>query len=144
MTDIANLSNVAYKKGNWMRYTLWGLASLCIAILIYTFINVMNTEVSANVPDGYKFSVSNDYHTRVRTTYYVYEDKILVEDEGFNDDSVDRTVKIYDDINTDLLQLDVEDTIEICEYGSCSQVPKVLVTIKQLLSRKVGREYIGL
>ncbi|MBR3256139.1 hypothetical protein IKG10_00480 [Candidatus Saccharibacteria bacterium] len=120
------------------------MASLCIAILIYTFINVMNTEVSANVPDGYKFSVSNDYHTRVRTTYYVYEDKILVEDEGFNDDSVDRTVKIYDDINTDLLQLDVEDTIEICEYGSCSQVPKVLVTIKQLLSRKVGREYIGL
>ena len=144
MTDIANISNVAYKKGNWMRYTLWGLAGICIAILIYTFINMMNTEVSATVPEGYKFSVSNDYHTKVRTTYYVYDDKILVEDEGFNDDSVDRTVKIYDGINTDPLQLDSEDTIEVCEYGSCSQVPKVLVTIKQLLSRRVGREYIGL
>ena len=144
MTDISKLSNVAYKKGNLMRYTLWGLASVCIAILIYTFISMMNSEVSASVPEGYKFSVTSDYHTRVRTTYYVYNDKILVEDEGFNEDSVDRSVMIYEGINTDSLKLDTEDTIDVCEYGTCSNVPKVLAVIKQLLSRKIGREYIGL
>lgn len=143
MTDIANLTNVAYKKGNLMRYTLWGLAAVCIGILIYTFTTTMNSEVSASVPDGYKFSVSSDYNTRVRTTYYVYDDKILVEDEGFNDDSVDRVVMIYDGVNTDSLKLDPEDTIQVCKYGTCSQVPKVFAVIKQLLSRKIGREYIG-
>lgn len=144
MTDIARLSNVAYKKGNIMRYALWGLAGICIAILIYTFINMMNSEVSATVPEGYKFSVSSNYHTKVRTTYYVYDDKILVEDEGFNDDSVNRSVMIYEGINTESLKLDTEDTIEVCEYGTCDNIPKVLVVIKQLLSRRIGREYIGL
>lgn len=144
MTDIAKLSNVAYKKGNLMRYTFWGLAGVCIAILIYTFISMMNSEVSATVPEGYKFSVASDYHTKVRTTYYVYDDKILVENEGFNEDSVDRSVMIYEGINTDSLKLDTEDTIDVCEYGTCSNVPKVLAVIKQLLSRKIGREYIGL
>ena len=46
MTNIANINNVAYKKGNWMRYTLWGLAAICIIALIVAFINIMN-EASA-------------------------------------------------------------------------------------------------
>lgn len=144
MTNISNLSNVAYKKGNVLRYTLWGLAAVCIVVLIYTFITTMNSEVSASVPDGYRFSVSSDYGTKVRTTYYIYDDKILVEEEGFKSDSVDRTVMVYDNINTSSLSMERDDTIEVCEYGSCNQVPKVLAVIKQILSRRVGREYIGL
>jgi hypothetical protein len=144
LTDIAKLSNVAYKKGNLMRYTLWGLAAICIAILIYTFISVMNCEVSATVPEGYKFSVSSSYNTNVRTTYYVYDDKVIVESEGFKEDVVDRSLMIYGSVNTSSLELNPEDTMELCEYGSCTQVPKVFVVIKNLLVHKIGREYIGL
>ncbi len=146
MTDIAKLSNVAYKKGNWMRYTLWGLAAICIGILIHAFITTMNGEISAPVPDGYRFSVVDNYAegSKVRTSYYVYDDKILVVDESFDDDGVNRVVMIYDNVNTDTLHLDSDDKIEICELGSCGAYPKVLATIKKILSRKVGREYIGL
>jgi hypothetical protein len=144
LTDIANLSNVAYKKGNWMRYTLWGLAAICIAILIYTFVNTVNGDVSAAVPEGYRFSVTDNYveGSKVRTRYYVYDDKIFVEDESFDDDTVNRVIMIYDGINTTSLQYDT-DTIELCELGACREKPKILATIKSLISRRIGREYIG-
>ena len=146
MTNIAKLSNVAYKKGDWMRYTLWFLAAVCIGILIHTFITTMNGEVSASVPDDYRFAIVNNYAegSKIRTSYYVYDDKILVVDESFDDNGVNRSVMIYDNVNTDTLYLDSDDTTEICELGSCGAYPKVLATIKSLLSRKVGREYIGL
>lgn len=145
MTNIAKINSVAYKKGNWMRYVLWGLAAICIGVLIYAFVNTMNGEVSASVPEGYKFAVINNYSegSKVRTSYYVYDDRILVVDESFDDNEVNRVVMVYDDINTDPLFLDVDDTTEICELGSCGAYPKVLSTIKSLTSRKMGREYIG-
>ena len=144
MTNIANLSNVAYKKGNWMRYTLWALAAVCIAALLSTFVSAMNGEISAAVPEGYKFAVTDNYTegSRVRTRYYVYDDKILVEDESFENDVVNRTILIYDGINTTSLKYD-SDTIEYCELGACLEKPKILATIKSLISRKIGREYIG-
>lgn len=146
MTNISQISNVAYKKGNWMRYTLWFLAAVCIGILIQTFITTINGEVSASVPDNYRFSITDNYAegSHLRTSYYVYDDKILVVDEGFQNDEVNRSVMIYDGINTQSLYLDSEDTTEICELGSCGVYPKVLLTIKSLLSRRTGREYIGL
>ena len=146
MTNIAKLSNVAYKKGNWMRYTLWTLAAICIGVLLQTFITMMSGQVSAVVPDDYRFAIVNNYGeaSRVRTSYYVYSDKILVVDESIDKDGLNRTVMIYDNIATDTLYLDSEDTTEICELGSCGAYPKVLATIKSLLSRKIGREYIGL
>ena len=145
MTVIAKLSNVAYKKGNWMRYTLWALAGICIGVLIYTFINTMNSNVSASVPEGYRFSVTDNYveGSNIRTNYYVYDDHILVEDESVIDNTVNRSVMIYDDINTTSLKYDAE-TMELCELGACSEKPRILATIKALISRKIGREYIGL
>ncbi len=144
MTDIAKISNVAYKKGNWMRYTLWVLAAICIGALIRTFVSTMNGEVSAAVPDGYRFSVTDNYTegSKVRTRYYVYDDKIVVEDESIEKDKVNRTVLIYDNVNTVGLQYD-EETIQLCELGACREKPKILATIKNLISRKIGREYIG-
>lgn len=144
MTDIAKISNVAYKKGNWMRYTLWVLAAICIGTLIRTFVSTMNGEVSAAVPDGYRFSVTDNYTegSKVRTRYYVYDDKIVVEDESIEKDKVNRTVLIYDNVNTVGLQYD-EETIQLCELGACREKPKILATIKNLISRKIGREYIG-
>ena len=145
MTDIAKLSNVAYKKGSWMRYTLWGLAAICIGILIYTFVSTMNGNVSASVPEGYRFLVTDNYTegSNIRTRYYVYDDKIMVEDESIIDETVSRSVLIYDNIKTDTLQYG-DDTIELCELGACREKPKILATIKSLISRKIGREYIGL
>lgn len=145
MTDIAKLSNVAYKKGNWMRYSLWALAAICIGVLVYSFITMMNSEVSASVPEGYKFSITDNYveGSNIRTRYYVYDDKILVEDESIVGDKLNRSVLIYDGFNTSSLQYD-EETIELCELGSCNEKPRILATIKSLISRKIGREYIGL
>lgn len=146
MSGAAELTAVAYKKGNWMRYTLWGLAAIAIAVLIFTFINTMSEGISAAIPEGYKFAVTNNYNegSKVRTTYYVYDEYILVEDESFEDEKTNRVVMIYEGINTDSLTLDEEDKTEICELGSCRSHPKVLATIKNLISRKMGREYIGL
>lgn len=145
MTDIAKLSNVAYKKGNLMRYSLWALAAICIGVLVYSFITMMNGDVSASVPEGYRFSVTDNYieGSNIRTRYYVYDDKIIVEDESINDDVVNRSVLVYDDVNTMPLRYD-ENTIELCELGTCREKPKILATIKSLISRKIGREYIGL
>lgn len=144
MTDIANISNVAYKKGNWMRYSLWALAAICIVTLIYTFISTINGEVSAAVPEGYRFSVTDNYieGSNIRTRYYVYDDKIIVEDESTVDGKVNRSLLIYDNVSTTGLQYD-DDTIELCELGACREKPKILATIKRLISRKIGREYIG-
>lgn len=138
------LTSVAYKKGNWMRYTLWGFAAVCIGVLICVFVNAMNGEVSAAVPEGYRFSVTDNYTegSHVRTRYYVYDDKIIVEDESFNDDTVNRAVLIYENISTATLKYD-NDTIELCELGACLEKPKILAVIKKLISRKIGREYIG-
>ena len=105
----------------------------------------MSGNVSASVPEGYRFSVTDNYveGSKNRTTYYIYDDRILVEDESFNDDSVNRVVTAYDGINTASLKND-NDTMELCELGSCAEKLKILVTIKKLISRRVGREYIGL
>ncbi len=127
-----------------MRYSLWALAAICIVTLIYTFISMINGEVSATVPEGYRFSVTDNYieGSNIRTRYYVYDDKIIVEDESTVDSKVNRSLLIYDNVSTTGLQYD-DDTIELCELGACREKPKVLVTIKRLISRKIGREYIG-
>lgn len=145
MTDIAKLSNVAYKKGNWMRYSLWALAAICIGVLIYSFIAMMNGDVSASVPEDYRFVVTDNYTegSNVRTRYYVYDNKIIVEDESVVDNTVNRSVLIYESVNTATLRYD-DGTMELCELGTCSEKPKILATIKSLISRKIGREYIGL
>lgn len=130
-----------------MRYTLWALGLICIIILFLIFFNIMTSEnISATVPQGYRFSVSDNYNSsgKIRTTYYVYDNKIIVEDEGFTDNRVNRSVLIYDGINTASLEYVGSDTMELCELGSCSEKPKILATIKSLISRKIGREYIGL
>lgn len=128
-----------------MRYTLWALAAVCIGVLIYTFINTMSGDVSAAVPEGYRFSVTDNYTegSSIRTRYYVYDDKIIAEDESINDNKVNRSILVYDSINTTTLTYD-DDTVELCELGSCLEKPKILATIKSLISRKIGREYIGL
>lgn len=128
-----------------MRYTLWGLAAVCIAILFMTFFSTLNGEVSASVPEGYRFAVTDNYAdgSKVRTTYYVYDDQIFVEDESFEADSVNRTVMVYDNVKTASIVYNPDDVTLVCELGSCSDKPKALAVIKSLISRKIGREYLG-
>lgn len=129
-----------------MRYTLWGVAALCISVLFFTFFSMMTNEISAAVPEGYKFSVTDNYNegSNIRTTYYIYENRIFVEDESFESNSVSRATLVYDSINTHDLALDENDTTELCELGVCHSVPKILITIKKLIANKPSREYIGL
>lgn len=140
-----NLTTVAYKKGNFMRYTLWGLAAVCVFVLVSCFVNMMNGDISAAVPDGYRFAVVDRYAegSHLRTTYYVYDDHVIVEDESFVDNEANRTLMIYDNVNTTTLDYDPDDVTEICELGACYERPKVLAVIKRVLARKVAREYIG-
>ena len=81
-----------------MRYTLWALAAVCIGVLLYTIVDTMSSNVSAAVPEGYRFSVTDNYteNSNIRTRYYVYDDRILVEDESINDNTVNRSLLIYD------------------------------------------------
>ena len=139
------LTSVAYKKGNWMRYTLWGFAAVCIGTLIVNILGIMNSEGAVAVPEGYNFSVTDRYNGsgKVKTIYYVYDGKIIVEDESFDDDGVNRTLVVYDGLSTSGLKYDENDTAELCEFGTCKEQPKVLSVIKKLISRKIGREYIG-
>lgn len=145
---VSNLSNVAYKKGNWMRYTLWGIGAICIAVLLANFIATMNKDASTiSAPEGYRFSVTDNYNGEgdISTTYYVYDsNKIIVKDESFIDGKPNISMFIYDGISTSPLMLDETDTITICELGVCSEKPKVIAVLKRLVSNKIGREYIGL
>ena len=141
------VSTIAYKKGNWMRYTLWGLAAICIFILVFTFMKMMSSEVSASVPEGYKFAVSDEYgegDSRVHINYYVYDSQILTETEGYEKDKINRSVLIYDGVNTSNLKYNAEETTKVCYEGNCVDKPKVLTAIKKLISHKIPREYIGL
>lgn len=106
---------------------------------------MMTGEISAVVPDGYKFSITDNYAegSKLRTTYYIYDNKVFVEDESFDKKGVNRSVMIYDNINTSSLEYDKDDMMQVCELGSCYERPKVLAVIKQLISRKIGREYIS-
>ena len=144
MSDLAGMSNIAYKKGSWMRYALWGAAALCIVTLVIAFCNAMSGNISATVPEGYRFSVTdNSNDGKIHTTYYIYDDHIIVEDESNVDNITNRAMLVYDNVITTSLSYDPEDTIEICELGVCQEKPKVLAVIKNILSRKTGREYIG-
>ncbi len=138
------LTAVAYKKGNWMRYTLWGFAAICIAVLIINLLGIMHSDGVAAVPEGYKFSITDRYNNsdKVKTTYYVYDGKIIAEDESFDDNGVNRVLMVYDGVSTSNLEYDGDDTAELCELGACKEQPKVLAVIKKLISRKIGREYV--
>lgn len=141
------LSSVSYKKGNYMRYTLWSLAAICIGLLIYTFITTLNSDISANIPEGYRFSVTENYANdpNIRTSYYVYEDRILVEKESYDDHGLNRSLVMYDGVDTKNLSYDSSQDAEDCdETNSCKARTKALTSIRKLISRKTGREYVGL
>ena len=143
MTDIANLSNVAYKKGNWMRYTLWMFAAACIGLLIYYLVVVFNGETVVRVPEGYKFSLTDNYHegdTR-KTTYYAYESKIMVEDEYFTNEGVNKVIMTYD-ADTEALGFDA-DKVQRCEQENCKEKSEMLSAVKKMILWKIGREYKG-
>lgn len=138
------IDSVTYKKGSKTRLIVWGMVAVLVGISIMTFVSLVDHEVSAAVPEGYRFVVVDNYASggKVRTTYYVYDGKILVEDESRTNDKIDRTVMVYDDVNTQDLKINQEDQMEICELGSCSSQPKILATIKRLLQHRIGRQYI--
>ena len=149
MTGVIEMSSVSYEKGNWLRYTLWGVALLAIAVLIITFLQVISDGGSQAIPPGYKFAVTdsrdNDEGTGSEvTTYYVYDDRILVDNETIKDRKTSETIMIYDGLNTRELVAAAEEANKDCDQDSCRKNPKVVAKVKKFISGRVGREYTGL
>lgn len=137
------LSSVAYKKGNFVRYGLWAIVIALLIISAVISVQILKNEFSSTVPSGYKFLVADAQAEAngTRTTYYVYADSILVDTLDLTSESSIRNSYIYDNIDTSSLELDLEDTYDECDKNDCYKIPKVVSSIKKMIQGKAGREY---
>lgn len=137
------LTSVAYKKGNFVRYGLWAIVVVLLIVSAVISTQILKNEFSTTVPSGYKFIVSDAKAEANgnRTTYYVYADSILVDNLDLTSESRKRTSYIYDNVDTSSLELDTEDTYDECDSDACYKIPKVVQSIKKMLHGKIGREY---
>ncbi|MBR2543272.1 hypothetical protein IKF03_01580 [Candidatus Saccharibacteria bacterium] len=130
------------KKENWLRYGFWVIAGLVAIVAIFVLVNMTgNGSSGPNVPSDYKFVVEDHYPKSDSTwaTYYVYDNYILVKKDS--EAAKNDPMMIYDGIDSTKLSYDENDTTKICDTDSCYRYPKVLTTIKKLISKKVPREY---
>lgn len=150
MTGVVEMSSVSYRKGGWMRYTLWGVAFVVLIILIITFMSAISDSSSRAIPAGYKFAVidnhesDNNGNDTTTTTYYVYTDRIMVEDDTIRGRKSEKIIMIYDGINTEELVAVANEANKDCTNESCRKNPKVVAKVKKAISGRVGREYTGL
>lgn len=137
-----NNNSADEKKQTFLRYGFWIVAIILAAVAIFVVVNVIGGKASESVPSGYKFVVEDHYAKSGNgwATYYVYDSYVLVKKDGENDKG--EPPMIYD-IDTSKLSYNENDTTKICDTDSCYQYPKVLTTIKKLISNKFGREYTG-
>lgn len=134
------------RSDDWLKYILWIVSIAFAIVLVIFFINLMNNKIFKEVPDGYKFSVT-DFSTENHqswTTYYIYDDSILADTTLDSDQDLDRIAIIYYGIDTSELKLNENDTYESCNKTDCYKYPKVLAEIKKLIVGKVSREYTRL
>ena len=132
------------KKEIWLRYGFWIIAILLAGAAIFALTKISGGGDSGlNVPSDYKFVIEDHYPKSDNTwaTYYVYSNYILVKKDG--ESTKTEPMMIYDGIDSSKLKYDLDDTTKICDTDSCYRYPKVLTTIKKLISNKFGREYTG-
>ena len=143
----AEVTSVAYKKGNWLRYILWTLAVICVGLLTVVFVNMMKGSTSASAPVGYKFAlVDNVTDGQTRTTYYIYDARVIVENANTEGDTTNREALVYDNIDTSSLAYDAENIPESeeCEsLDNCATNRKLISSVKKLISHQASREYTG-
>lgn len=137
-----NNNDTDEKRERWLQYGFWIFAALIAVAAIFILINVTSAESGLNVPSGYKFIIE-DHHPKsdnTWATYYVYDDYVLVQKDSVA--AKDEPLMIYDGIDTSKLNYDENDTTKVCDADSCYHYPKALTTLKKLISKKSGREYI--
>lgn len=133
--------DIVYKKYSKKHYII---GVILIAVVVgagYFIFNFLTNKASSSVvPDGYKFSlVEENENTGEKITYYIYDNQIWTEDVR---SQVDKTVMLYENINTGDLKLKDGDPSN-CETGSCKAYTKVLKNIKKLLQNQVGRQQLS-
>ena len=139
----AELTSVAYKKGNLMRYSIWAVAIICLVLGGVLSAQMLNAEFSPDVPENYNFAVSDPQteSSGIRTTYYVYNKSIIVKQENIKKGSDEHSTVIYNGIDTSALILDTRDTTNVCDEKACYNIPKVVDAIKKSIHGKAAREY---
>lgn len=137
------ITSVAYKKGNWVRYGLWAIvAALLVASGVITA-QILKEQFSSDVPKDYKFLVADEQTEAkgIHTTYYVYDNSIIVKQEKLDSEPPEKTLVIYNDIDTSSLVLNTEETTNVCDSDACYHIPKVVASIKKIIANRASREY---
>ena len=118
------LSSVAYKKESWKRYVLWEIVATLLIMTAIVWVRSIKQEFDSGMPEGYRFMVADERSEEkgVKTVYYVYDNKIIVEQAGLGEGDEKKPTLIYDGIDTSTLEYDEEDyKVEVerlCTYES--------------------------
>lgn len=137
------LSSVAYKKESWKRYVLWEIVATLLIMTAIVWVRSIKQELDSDMPEGYRFMVADERSEEkgVKTVYYVYDNKIIVERAGLGEGDEKKPTLIYDGIDTSTLEYDEDDLEKSCTFKKCYKIPKVVNMIEQVLANKIGREY---
>lgn len=111
------------------------------------FISTMNGGISAHIPEGYRFAITENYdeNSNIRTSYYVYDDRVLIEKESYDNNGLNRAMIMYEGIDTKKISFDPDSDAEDCEEtNTCKARTKTISAIRKLISHANGREFVGL
>ena len=137
------LSSVAYKKESWKRYILWEIVATLLIVSAIIWIRSIKQEFSSEMPEGYRFAVMDERSEEkgLMTTYYVYDNKIIMKQVGLSEGVEEKPAMIYDGIDTSSLEYNERELEKTCTHKKCYKIPKVVNAIERVLVNKVGREY---
>jgi len=129
-----------YKKERWIQYGFWFIAGILVTGVIFFLVKFLNEKTTIAVPANYNYAIEDHYskNENLWATYYVYDSYVLVT----KDNGEDGPIMAYD-FDTSILVYDEKETIKTCDKDYCYAYPKVLTTLKKLISTKFGREYTG-
>lgn len=110
---------------------------------IWFTINHIQDDDTLAVPADYRVAIAELTSVKL-TTYYVYDDKIILKNEFSKSDGTPTSeTLVYDGVDTSKIQYSGDDATTVCEVKECKNKKKVLSAIKSTISGKVSREYIG-
>lgn len=137
------MSDLNNKGEKWVRYILWFIAGVLAAFGLFKVYCFITQKIDNTVPTGYDYMIEDHFaKSDVNwATYYIYSDYVAVKKDG--EEEKDAPALIYDGIGSSTLTEDKEETVKKCDADSCFAYPKVLITIKNYIANKFGREYTG-
>lgn len=131
------------KAESWLKYIFVTLMLILAGFAIWFITShIQDNDVMA-IPSGYRLAVAESTDAKL-TSYYVYDDKIILKTETSQADGTSTTeTLVYDGTDSSKIQYDGDDATEACDVKQCKSKKKVLAAIKSAISGRAGREYIG-